>query len=143
MDGEDGRYARLEVNGLSVTLLFLPDVDLDRPMAVQIPLDHDALDRIGALTGLWMALRGRAVPQDGRLTPQQWRRMKLMLQVVDGREAGASYRDLAIAIFGQERIAGEAWRTSALRDMVIDLAADGAAMIEGGYRNILRHRRRS
>ena len=124
-------------------MLFLPGADVNHPLAAQIPLDRDALDRLGALTRIWSALRGRSVPRDGRLTPQQWRRMKLMLQVADGRADGASYRDVAVAIFGHARVAAEAWKTSALRDMVIDLAADGTAMIEGGYRTILRHRRRS
>ncbi|WP_234190152.1 DUF2285 domain-containing protein [Shinella sp. NM-101] len=121
----------------------MPGADLDHPLAAQIPLDRHTLDRLGALTRFWLALRGRPVPRDGRLTAQQWRRMKLMLQVSDGRSDGASYRDIAVAIFGHARVAAEAWKTSALRDMVIDLAADGTAMIEGGYRNILRHRRRS
>jgi hypothetical protein len=66
-----------------------------------------------------------------------------MLQVVDGRTNGASYRQIGEVIYGPDRIASEPWKTSTLRDSVISLAEGGFAMIAGGYRQLLRHRRRS
>ena len=65
-----------------------------------------------------------------------------MLRAVDGRMNDADYREIAEAIFGVERVAAEPWKTSALRDAVLDLVKDGFAMIDGGYRKLLRHRRR-
>ncbi|MCY1302836.1 hypothetical protein D9M70_525180 [compost metagenome] len=65
-----------------------------------------------------------------------------MLQAVDGRANSASYREIASVIYGRERVASEPWKTSALRDATMDLVKDGLAMIVGGYRNLLRHRRR-
>ncbi|GKX34094.1 MAG: hypothetical protein MnENMB40S_17120 [Rhizobiaceae bacterium MnEN-MB40S] len=76
------------------------------------------------------------------MTAQQRRRLKNMLRAVDGRMNDADYREIAEVIFGVERVATEPWKTSALRDAVLDLVKDGLAMIDGGYRKLLRHRRR-
>ena len=64
-----------------------------------------------------------------------------MMQAADGRSNGATYREIAIAMFGSERIASESWRTSALRDTVIGLIESASALIKGGYRRLLRHTR--
>jgi hypothetical protein len=66
-----------------------------------------------------------------------------MLQAVDGSMDGASYREIANVIYGAPRVAADSWKTSALRDSTIDLVKDGRAMIAGGYRKLLRHRRKS
>lgn len=65
-----------------------------------------------------------------------------MLQAIDGHIDGASYRDIGKILYGQSRIAAEVWKTSALRDSTISLVRDGRAMIDGGYRSLLRQRRR-
>lgn len=65
-----------------------------------------------------------------------------MLQAVDGRHEGASYREIAEVIFGAARVADVPWKTSALRDATVDLVKDGLALIAGGYRSLLRRRRR-
>ncbi|MCG7507866.1 DUF2285 domain-containing protein [Mesorhizobium retamae] len=108
-----------------------------------MPLDAHGLDRIQAFTRLWRSLHGLSVPSDTRMTVQQRRRLKNMLRAVDGRMNGADYREIAKVIFGVERVAHDPWKTSALRDAVLDLVKDGFAMIDGGYRKLLRHRRRS
>jgi hypothetical protein len=40
------------------------------------------------------------------------------------------------------RVASDSWKTSALRDATIRLVRDGLAMVDGGYRDLLRRRRR-
>lgn len=65
-----------------------------------------------------------------------------MLQAVDGHTEGATYREIAEAIFGAARVDETPWKTSALRDATIDLVKDGLALIAGGYRTLLRRRRR-
>lgn len=106
-----------------------------------VPLDARGLDRIEELTRLWRSLHGRPVPPDRRLTPQQRRRLKNMIRAADGRMNNADYREIAEVIFGVERVASIPWKTSALRDTVFDLVKDGFAMIDGGYRKLLRRRR--
>lgn len=112
------------------------------PLAALIPLGRDGLDRLAALERLLRHLHGYKVPPDRRLTTQQRRRLKAMLQAVDGHQQYARQREIAEAIFGIDRVALEPWQTSPLRDVVRDLLKDGAAMIAGGYRRLLRYRRR-
>ncbi|MBK5956863.1 hypothetical protein CCR97_01345 [Rhodoplanes elegans] len=147
----DASSARAGLDGLSIVhgdgasavRLFLTiDASPANPLVALVPLGPDGLDRIDAVTRLWRAVNGRKVPIDPRLTKQQRRRLRRMLQAVDGHTEGASYREIAEAIFGAARIADTSWKTSALRDVTIDLVKDGLALIAGGYRELLRRRRR-
>lgn len=144
--------ARLSDDGLSllhgrgaeaIALLLLGDARPDQLLAALVPLDADGRDRIDAVTRLWCALHNRRFFPDTRLTAQQRRRLRHMLQAVDGKMSGASYREIANVIFGAPRVATDPWKTSALRDSTIDFVKDGLAMIAGGYRKLLRHRRKS
>ncbi|WP_234002705.1 DNA -binding domain-containing protein [Sphingopyxis sp. MG] len=54
---------------------------------------------------LWQALSARPVTRDGRITPYQRRRIRLMMRAADGRANGATYRQIANALFGPERVA--------------------------------------
>ena len=112
------------------------------PCAALLPIDEDCLSRIETLTRFWRALHCRTVPADTRLTTQQRRRIRLMLQAFDGRDSKTSYRDIADAIYGASRVAADAWKTSALRDSTIALVKDGKAMVESEYLQLLKHRRR-
>jgi len=112
------------------------------PLAALVPLDATGYDRTDAIIRLLRFLQGKPVPRDSRLTPQQKRRHRLMLQATDGHMEGASYRQIAEVVYGVERIRPEHWKTSALRDSTIGLVEGGLAMIDGGYRQLLRHRRR-
>lgn len=147
----DANTARAGVDGLSIVhgrganavrLFLTTDASPANPLVALVPLGADGLDRIDAVTRLWRAVNRRQVPTDTRLTKQQRRRLRRMLQAVDGNTEGASYREIAEAIFGPARIAETSWKTSALRDVTIDLVKDGLALIAGGYRALLRRRRR-
>lgn len=126
----------------AISLLFLDEAQPNGPLAALIPLDEDGLDRIEALTRLWRVLYGRKQTPDTRLTAQRRRRLRTMLQAIDGHHAGATYREIANRIYGVRRVADDPWKTSALRDSTISLVKDGHAMVAGGYRKLLRHRRR-
>lgn len=126
----------------AVRLFVAPDASLENPLVALVPLGAGGLDRIDAVARLWRAINNRRVPPDGRLTSQQRRRLRRMLQAVDGRAEGASYREIADVIFGATRVADAPWKTSALRDATINLVKGGLALIAGGYRTLLRRRRR-
>ena len=113
------------------------------PCTALLPIDEDCLSRIETLTRFWRALHGRTVPADTRLTSQQRRRIRLMMQAFDGRDNNATYREIADVIYGASRVAADAWKTSALRDSTIALVKDGKAMVEGEYLQLLKHRRRN
>ena len=140
-DSPEGRHI-VHSAGVATQLLLLPGSDPHGHLAALIPLDAETLGRIEALTRFWRSLEGRPTASDTRMTPQQRRRFRLMMQAADGRANGASFRDIAVAFYGQKRIAADPWKTSALRDAVIGLVEGATAMIGGGYLQILRHRRR-
>lgn len=138
---EQGVHFLLNASGQTIRLVRLAGVAADIPLAALVPLDPNGHDRIEAVDRLLRALQGRTVPADRRLTQQQKRRHRHMLQAIDGHLTGASYRHIADVLYGIERIRAEHWKTSALRDSVIGLVEGGLAMIAGGYRQLLRHRR--
>lgn len=139
---DDGRHLRFRTSRLDSQVLVLgPDLR-DGPLAAVVPLDRDGLDRIRELERLWHALHGRVVPRDKSITMVKRRDLRLMLRTVDGRREGASLRDIAIVFFGAKRVASDPWKTSSLRDKMNRLFRGGQEMIAGGYRKLLRSRRR-
>lgn len=140
---DEGTHILLEAGKSPIRLVRLAGVPAEAPIAALVPLDADGFDRIEAIERLLRALLGRSVPADTRLTPQQKARQRQMLQATDGRMNGATIREIATAIFGADRVAAEHWPTSTLRVTTSTLVKDGMAMIAGGYRTLLRHRRRS
>jgi len=138
----EGRYA-IYNTGLTLQLLFLPGATTRDSLTALVPIDAETMDRIHSLTRLWRDAYGLNPITDTRITPLRRRRLRLMMQAVDGRSRGATYREIAIAIYGHERVAAELWKTSSIRDAVIGLVEGGNAMISGGYLGLLRHRRRS
>lgn len=141
-DGPEGLYT-IHTAYMDAQILCLTGCNVGGASAIVLPLDDDLPDRIQAVLRLWHAANARPVPLDGRVTPYQRRRMRQMMQAADGHSNGATYREIAIAMFGAGRIASEPWRTSALRDTVIGLIESATALIEGGYRKLLRHKRKS
>lgn len=114
----------------------------EQALAAVIPLDADTPDRLDAVSRFWSALAALPPATDPRLTPQRRHRLRHMLRAFDGRACSATYREIAEVLFGIPRVASDPWKTSALRDATIRLVRDGLAMVNGGYRDLLRRRRR-
>jgi hypothetical protein len=114
-----------------------PDI---RAVAV-IPLNLEGFDRIEAVRRLLSALYRRAIPPDTRLTRQQRARLRRMLQAFDGHRDGATQQDIAQVIFNIGMLDRDDWQASFARHAVKALLRDARAMIAGGYRKLLRHRR--
>jgi len=66
-------------------------------------------------------------------------RLCISLRVLDGRLAGASYRDIAVALFGRDRV-NEDWNAPGdhLKNRVRRAARRGVALMQGGYRALLK-----
>lgn len=139
-NGPEGSYTNLPDCGLQV--LFLPGTSPNDQLAAVIPIDDDLLDRIDAIARFSRAWLKRPLLRDTRMTVDQRRRFRLRLRAADGRINGATYRDIAIAIYGAARVDSEPWKTSSLRDAAIAFVEAGMALIDGGYLRLLRHRRR-
>ena len=140
-EAEEGRYGAFGT-GSPVPFLNLAGRTDAGSIAILLPLDDDLPDRIEAIQRFWQTLKARPVPRDTRITPYQRQRFRLMMQAADGRAAGASYREIGIALYGERRVSSEPWKTSPLRAAVIALGRNASALICGGYLGLMRHRRK-
>jgi hypothetical protein len=141
-DAQGLHFLHTLMNGERLQILRLAGVSGAEGMAAVIPLDPEGFDRLEAVARLLSSLHGRAIPADTRLTRQQRQRARRMLQAVDGRLSGASYRDIAATLFGTRDLADEPWKTSSRRFATMELVRGGLVMVTGGYRRLLSHRRR-
>ncbi|WP_456664280.1 DUF2285 domain-containing protein [Bradyrhizobium sp. LB13.1] len=81
-------------------------------------------------------LRFIACPNSGA------KRLCAALRAVAAYLAGATYRSIAEALFGNARISDRGWKTHDLRSRTRRLVQSGLAFVRGGYRKLLRPRRR-
>jgi hypothetical protein len=92
-----------------------------------------------AMRRLWELQRRGAIPR--RLFPPHpaGDRLRIALQALDGRLAGASWRQVAVAVFGEERTV-DAWASDSrwLLDRTRRLFWQGEAYMKGRYREFLR-----
>ncbi|WP_254634370.1 DUF2285 domain-containing protein [Mesorhizobium sp. GbtcB19] len=84
-----------------------------------------------------LRLTGRLPP---RFFPAEPRRTRLrsVLRALDGSIAGASHREIAVALFGTARVEQD-WSDPGdhLRDMVRRAIKRGRSLMNGGYRSLL------
>jgi hypothetical protein len=122
----------------------LIDARSDTPSAVIIPLDGDFATRVEAAARLWRLAIGRPRRRSSdHLTQAQRRRLALALRALDGHLAGATYREIARALFGTSRVpTGPSWKTHDLRDRTIRLVRMGLDLMQDRYLDLLRVRRR-
>lgn len=126
----NGNVAR--VHALSATT--------DQPLCAVLIMDEMFLVRLAAARRLWKCLNGRKPGTDpARLSSRHRARLILALRALDGRLDGATYRELAIAFFGAKRVGERGWKTNDLRDRTIRAVNLGEHLMQGGYRQLLRH----
>lgn len=128
--------------GQHIHLVLPHEADPDAAVVALVPLGSEGFDRVEAITRLLAALHGRTVPPDTRLTRQQRARARRMLQAFDGRRDGATQQEIAEVIFKTGKLTRDEWQSASARHAVISLLKGAEMLIEGGYRKLLRHRRR-
>jgi hypothetical protein len=133
---EEGLHMRL---ALGPQLFLLAGADPAAPMAAVLPLDEDFAVRLAAAARLHASLKSGA-RLAVRLPAHRRRRFKLMLRALDGRGAGASYRDVAQHVLGADVTDSAAWRTAPARDVAIRICRAAARQMRGGYLALLRRR---
>lgn len=140
----DGRHVIIE-DAAGEHRLWLRDTTPGQRMAVLIPLDRDFQTRMTSLTRFHRRLFGRPSgppPRGWTLSSYRRARLDLMLQALDLRLSGSSYREIAIEL-GRRDAAGMSpaeWKSSTERAYVIRLVASATRMMNGGYRKLLRGR---
>ena len=136
----ESEILRLQIRGERFDAAFNDDRGM---LAAVVLLDELTPDRLNALARFWAALAGKSLAPDPRVTRTRQKRSKEMLRVVDGRASGATYRTIAEAVFPKHDHDAASWVGSAIRETTIRLARDGAALVQGGYRKLLRRPRRN
>jgi hypothetical protein len=108
--------------------------------AVVLPLDRLFEIRARTAVRLWRALSGVAPGADpAAISQQRQARLLEALRALDGRQDGASYREIADALFGRRPITSSSWKTHSLRDRIIRIVRLGEALMHGDYRRLLLH----
>jgi hypothetical protein len=100
----------------------------------------DELDGgIDSLRTLQRLLNPNARARPAAIPAAVQERLRQALLALDGSLAGASYREIATTIFGDKRVSEE-WSAASrfLKDRVRRLVAKGHALMNGGYRDLLR-----
>ena len=114
---------------------------LTRPARVTFELD--GFDELNARIDCLQMLQKLADPAssipDAPLPSAVDNRLRQALLALDGSLAGASYRQIATTIFGDERVRRD-WDAASrfLKDRTRRLVAKGRALMNGGYRDLLR-----
>ncbi len=127
--------------GQRAQIVLPDDTPAGAALAAAIPLGIEGFDRLEAVYRLLAALHGRKVPPDTRLTKQQRARLHRMLRAFDGVRDGATQQEIAQVLFDLDRLTRDEWQASSARHAVMSLLRGARAMIDGGYRKLLRHRR--
>lgn len=139
---EDGLHILLAAAGTEHRL-WLPSAETPppgTPLEAALDLDAYTVDQAEAVLRFLKLVAVPPVPTgrrrpSGGLRPS---RLAQLLQALDGSLAGASYREIATAVFGERRVREDWGRTSSLRDATIYLVQSADALMAGGYRGLLR-----
>lgn len=117
---------------------------LGTPLRAVIDLDAYTVEQADAVVGFWRHAGREGAVARPAAAPRQPREVRLArtLQALDGWLAGASYREIAAAVFGERRVREDWGKGSSLRDATILLVKSGRALMEGGYRTLLKPRKR-
>ena len=134
---EAGPERLIELRG-SLHRIHLIDDPGEETACVLLPLDRLFEVRATAALRLWRALAGRAPGREPTALPAPRRdRLVLAIRALDARLDSASYREIATALFGAERVPKRGWKTHDLRDRIVRLTRLGFTMMQGGYRRLL------
>ena len=131
VQGQHGLHLQLR-GGLQA---FAEECSLSDPVAAVIPITGSFSAALKGISDLERVLRGEAPGDD--LTAQQRLRLHRALSALDAFQAKATYRQVALEIFGAEAVSRYDWRTSSVRDAAIRLVRMGRALAAGGYLKLL------
>ncbi|WP_337190333.1 DUF2285 domain-containing protein [Altericroceibacterium endophyticum] len=142
--GVDGRHV-IVADDAGDHWLWLRDPTPGKPLAAIVPLDKDFVTRMTSLLRFHRRLFDKEPgppPRGWPLSAYRLARLDLMLRALDLREAGATYREIAVAL-GREndaKLPATEWKVSAGRSFVIRLVRDATVMMNGDYRKLLQIR---
>jgi hypothetical protein len=113
------------------------------PIGIDLPLDRSFDLRLLAAYRFWLALEQRPVGPPPLVQSIGTRNRHIFaLRALDGWLEGNSYRNIAEGLFGKTRIPDQGWKTHDLRSRTIRLVRIGLRLMRGGYRDLLRYKRK-
>jgi hypothetical protein len=140
--GVDGiPVVTMKSDGINVGLAAHGWQVLTRPVTVTFELD--AFHDLGTQTECLKLLQRLSEVDDstkiGRAPWSNDERLRQALIALDGSLAGKTYREIAIMIFGEERVTAD-WNGASrfMKDRTRRLVAKGLELMNGGYRELLR-----
>ena len=137
--GPDGWHAVLSLRGVEHRIWFKEAPIIAAAYIVELPLDRDFEFRAAAGTRLWRGLNGRPQGEPPHaISAYRRRRIARALRASDASTDGATYREIAEVLLPAQRIAGQDWETHEARDQIKRLVKTGFALVQGGYRALLR-----
>lgn len=139
----DGWHAILRVGAVEHRVWLKEPPAIAANYVAELPFDGDFDARAYAARRLWRAMNGRTPgPAFHELSKQRRERLSAAIRALDARAAGNTYRAIAEALFGKRSIPDLVWKTHDLRNRTIRLVQSGLALMRGGYRGLLRPKRR-
>ncbi len=105
------------------------------PLWATVAFDAPRGPQLAAIERLAVLMTESDPPAE--LTGYQTDMLRRVLQGLDATLAGASLRDTAAAVFGDQRTSTDWFRSSPLRDQVRYLIRRGRQLMTGGYRDLL------
>jgi hypothetical protein len=139
----DGWHAILRVGAVEHRAWLKGPPTIGTNYVTELPFDGDFDARAYAARRLWRAMNGRAPGASfHELSKQRRERLSAAIRALDARNSGGTYRSIAEVLFGKKHIPDRAWKTHDLRNRTIRLVQSGLALMRGGYRGLLRPKRR-
>lgn len=137
--GPDGWHAVLSLRGVEHRIWFKEAPIIAAAYTVELPLDRDFEFRAAAGMRLWRGLNGRpqGVPPHA-ISAHRRRRIAHALRASDARTDGATYWEIAEILMPAHGIPKADWGTHEVRDQIKRLVKTGFALVQGGYRALLR-----
>ena len=141
MTDEDGSHHLLfGKSGLTIQI-HVQGADIAEPVHLlvgAVVASRDLKSHLKLIERFSGLITGMSVPSNSPLFGSKSQRLGLILRILDGRLAGASYREIAIVLFGRNRVERD-WDQSDnhLKNRIRRAAQRGKFLMEGGYRDFL------
>lgn len=133
--GDAGLTLRAEMSSYRLQISLAGDLGDGDAYAVTVPLGPSLRGQLDAFNVQAMALQGQ---EPSAMPVRASSRAALLhlraLQALDGRQAGASHREIALAVFGSEAVALRWQADGELRAQIRHLLRRAEAFMQGGYR---------
>ena len=132
----DGLHLLVKENGYKFQLYVSSNGDWKENLHLNIPMNGRERLRC-EVTGRFCRFYNGEKPLHIRRRGGVHQRLRDYLRVLDGRLAGATYREITEVLLGARRMRDEVWKTSSARGVTIRLIKQANALMAGGYEALL------